>query len=116
VHRRLWPALARVGSERADWQMRGLGIEALALLKTVDEAPARSVRAKSADLEKRLLLRAHEVHTETGAHAKELESWTHFAARENLALPSLEDAKRALEACADALAARYNTRVRLPWR
>jgi hypothetical protein len=121
VHRRLWPALVGVATARASWQLDGLSADARAILDGIGDEEWRSDRlpiaiaGKAKDavtaLDDRLLLRGHEVHTESGAHARVLERWERWAAREQvIALPEAE-ARAALEAAVAALPAR----ARLPW-
>src|SRR2546428_11354188 len=76
VHKRLQPAVAAVGRAREPWQMRGLSPAARRLLARVDRD--ESVRASgppSKELQERLLVNAHEVHTESGRHETVLEPW-----------------------------------------
>ncbi len=102
VHRRLWPALYAVGSAREPWQTRGLSPAARALLNQV---PIRAAGPPVRELEKRLLVRAREVHTEAGRHEIELEAWPKSRM-------SVERAKQELEAAAIATGARI---AQLPW-
>ena len=107
VHRRLWPALAGVGSAREEWQMRGLSPAARRLLARVDEE--KSVHASGAaakELQKRLLVDAHEEHTASGKHVTVLKSWPR---------PRLAPAqgRRQLEEAAAAIGAKATA---LPWR
>ncbi len=133
VHRRLWPALVAVGISRADWQLERLSRAALSFLERVErEGPVRSdlvkhvkgVRGSSRkvgelvrDLEKRLLLHSEPVHTESGAHAKSLESWGHWAARVDLGgtMTSAKEGKTVLETAARALCGHSSAAPRLPW-
>jgi hypothetical protein len=114
VHRRLWPALFAVASARDAWQTSGLSPQARRLLAQVEDAGLvrmdalpriKPVATAARDLERRLLVLGDEIHTETGAHAKVLESWAH--AHERLRLPrsrpSSADGRRDLEAAAAAL-------------
>lgn len=76
VHKKLWPAVAAVGSAREPWQMRGLSSAAKKLLARVDhEESVRASGTASKELQERLLVRAREVHTESGRHATILERW-----------------------------------------
>lgn len=113
VHRRLWPALAAVGKERAAWQTTKLGRAARTLLARVDgEDQVRASGAAVKELELRLLVHGGQVHTAAGAHATELESWDVFARRERLGrLPAIAAARAELEHAAAALGAT----ARLPW-
>ena len=130
VHRRLWPALVAVGISRADWQLERLSRAALSFLERVErEGPVRSDRVKGVrggsrkvgelvrDLEKRLLLHSEPVHTESGAHAKSLESWGQWAARVDLGgtMTSAKEGKTVLGTAARALCGRSSAAPRLPW-
>lgn len=94
VHRRLWPALLAIGTAAERWQTRGLPASARSLLRSVEaegivrtdalqsRAPhGAKLGAAARELEARLLVYADEVHTESGAHAKQLEAWPHWSAR-----------------------------------
>ena len=65
-----------------------------------------------------MLVHSDEVHTETGKHAKRLQTWSHFARRLKLPeaeLPS-EEAKQVLQAAVGRMAGvTRGARVRLPW-
>jgi hypothetical protein len=104
VHERLWPALHAVGRSREAWQVAKLSKEALALLATVDDNGIRAKGAAAKLLEVRLLVDAHQVHTDTGRHETELRAWP----TSDL---SVSEAKRALEVAAKAIGAEG----RLPW-
>lgn len=82
VHRRLWSALLALGLANEDWQFQGLSSDGAALLRRVEEAgELRASGAAAAELERALLVHAAQVHTESGGHAKILESWTHWMKR-----------------------------------
>jgi hypothetical protein len=92
VHRELWGRIYSIGTAREDWQLKKLSPAAKLLLKTLDECGTvkttelgRSFGSKPGDtareLERRLLVHAEQVHTESGAHAKILESWDSWAMR-----------------------------------
>jgi len=114
VHRRLWPAFLAVASARDEWQTRGLSAGALRLLADVDEhGRKRAAGAAVKELELRLLVHAEEVHTESGRHEIELESWSAWARRRRCKPARSSAAARAeLEAAVDALGA---PRTVLPW-
>jgi hypothetical protein len=99
IDRRLHPELAAVGGERADWQLQALAAAGAALLSDVDAA-GRPVRADALtvtgprgradvvrDLERRLLVATDEIHTESGRHAKVLQSWCVWAATTAVTAP-----------------------------
>jgi len=92
IHRDLWSRVYSIGVARDDWQMKSLSTEAIKLLKMVDRTGfletsklGKSSGAKPGDtareLEGRLLLNSHQVHTSSGAHAKVLETWNAWAKR-----------------------------------
>ena len=110
VHRRLWPAVCAVGGAREDWQLAGLSAQAQWLLAGTDaagkvqtndliSARRKELPKSGRELERRLLVHATEIHTSSGAHAKVLETWRHWAERTGfLTNPvSVSDAKRDLE-------------------
>ncbi len=76
VDRKLWPAIAAVGRAREPWQMRGLSPAARRLLSRVDrDGSVRASGAASKQLQERLLVNAHQEHTESGRHETVLEPW-----------------------------------------
>ncbi|MGC2288368.1 MAG: hypothetical protein WA688_00725 [Thermoplasmata archaeon] len=95
VHRRLFPALERVARARAPWQMAGLSKGRRRLLVLIDRAgliqsdPFSSgvgpgwvgTSADLRDLGRRLLVLTRSVHTSSGAHALQGESWAAWRKR-----------------------------------
>ena len=76
VHKRLQPSVAAVGRAREPWQMRGLSPAARRLLARVDrDGSVSATGAASKELQERLLVNAHEDHTESGRHETVLEPW-----------------------------------------
>jgi hypothetical protein len=123
VHRRLFPALLAVARSREAWQTKGLSAAERRLLRQVDEeGPLRTdlmpgARDAARTLEARLLVHTASVHTETGAHAKALEGWAHWARRVR-ARPaaSADEGRRQIEQAVEAMAAATGGRGRLPWQ
>ncbi len=131
VHRKLWPTLLAIASAREQWQMKGLSRKARHLLQIVDQngevrtdrlpfssTTKRSPWAKAArELEERLLVYAEQFHSETGAHAKRMESWEHWRKRIGLSLERIDSklAMHQLEELIYDLNERYKARARLPW-
>lgn len=118
IHRPLWPAIVSIGTAREPWQMDKLSKEAKALLSKVDketrvEATGDAVR----ELEKLLLVQAESYHTESGAHAKAIQTWQSWAAAVRLKKSQLTptDAKAQLEKVVDRLNNQFNARGNLPW-
>lgn len=116
VTRRLWPALVAVATAGEHWQTAGISPAALRLLERVradgplstdqlarDTPTRRELAAAAKELERRLLVRSEQVHTETGAHARVLDTWERFArARLKGRLPGPDAARAALEKAAQA--------------
>ena len=116
VHRSLWPAFLAVACAREPWQFRGLSDSARSLLQRVDrcEGPVRTTGAAVKELEARLLTAAHEIHTESGRHEMELESWHTWSVRVGCAaMQSIPHAREVLEQAATMLGAPLKA---LPWR
>ena len=131
VHRRLWPALVRIGEARAPWQLDGIGPAGLRLLAQVerdgtvrsDQEPvrfpdgSRGVRAALHDLDRRLLILGSSVHTITGTHALEAQSWVFWKAATGIDRFSgtVEAAERVIEAAAAPLTPGIEVRALFPW-
>lgn len=130
VHRKLWPALVAIGRSRETWQMNGLSRKARNLLQIVDRKGAlRTDRLPSPpkknspwreairELEDRLVIYAEEFHTETGAHAKRLESWKYWVTRKKSKHQEMnpDEAKRQLSEIVLAMNKKFKAKGRLPW-
>ncbi len=132
VHRRMWPALARVGTARSGWQTDGLGVVPRRLLSVIDrEGQIRSdrlpvdfapgvqgFRPALRELERRLLVLTRPVHTTPGAHALEAESWNSWTSRVGVArfTGSERSAQRVIEAAARRLTPGVPPGALVPWR
>lgn len=95
VHRRLWSALFSVATSREPWQTINLSANAWTFLTLaekkgslrsdqIEKSPDFSIRALGrtvTELERRLLIHSDEIHTETGAHSRYIETWQHWADR-----------------------------------
>lgn len=133
VHRDLWSEVLAIGIAQEPWQMKGLSASAQALLKTVEESgalrtdkiglPVSKITPKSKpgdtarELERKLLIHAEQIHTESGAHAKVLETWNHWSKRTGFAEPAIQadQAKRNLEERLRKLNNEFGATARLPW-
>ena len=131
VHRSLWHALFAVANSREPWQLSKITPSARLLLAKVTReeilrtdrlpefhsAKSKAPQEAARELEKRLLVYSKEVHTETGAHAKELETWEHWAGRIGLARrkTTSEQAKGQLEQRLTLLNTRFGAAAQFPW-
>ncbi len=131
IHHRLWSALLSIGMAQESWQLDNLPDTARTLLEKVSKQHVlradhlrniESFKTKSLSeairtLEKRLLMYTESIHTETGAHAKILETWTEWANRvgftEKLVKP--EQGKKTFEDILTSLNKQFAAHARLPW-
>ena len=132
LHRSLWPAIVVIGLAHEPWQIEKLGAKAQQMLAKLsrddelrtDEIPWTGGAKKDSpgeaarQLERRLLVYSEEVHTESGAHAKRLESWERWAKRVGLASSTMSpaQAKKMLEDVLTALNQQFKAKGRLPWQ
>jgi hypothetical protein len=114
VHRRLWPALAAVGSAREPWQLAGLSPAAGRLLDNVDRSgEVRAAGAPVKELERKLLVHSEQVHTESGRHETRIEPWPAWARRVGVEpLRSAAAGRQLLEKASAAIGAPSSA---LPW-
>jgi hypothetical protein len=131
VHRKLWPAILSIGSSRESWQLTRLTPAARQLLAMVDKAghirtDEISMKAKlrrqtvgdaARELEYRLLVHSREIHTETGAHAKVLDSWKFWVKRVRFTGKKMtpDNAKKRFEMVLVSLDRNFDSRNSLPW-
>jgi hypothetical protein len=131
VHRSLWADFLAVASARESWQVKQLSPAAKFLLRMVDDTgwtrsdkvncPKRFESVKlghvARELEYKLLIHTEEFHTESGAHAKQLESWRHWVSRIGFdgEAGKSTHAKQALETLLVKLNDAYGAKGRLPW-
>jgi hypothetical protein len=111
VHRRLFAALVDAGVRADD---AGVSPDARALLETV-RREGSGVRGKGKpvkELETRLLVHGHQVHTDSGRHETELEAWPTFAARVGVAAGARED----LEGAVAEMNRAVGGNGKLPWQ
>ena len=131
VHRQFWPSLLAVATSKEQWQMRNLPDTAQKVVKLLKTAgPARSdelsigtvgrkeVSESVRILERRLLIHSQQVHTESGAHAKVLESWESWAASAKLKTGEISVAKgkKSFEQRLQELNERFDGKATLPWQ
>lgn len=124
VSEALWPALVRVATSSAPFQLQGLSELSRSLLVQVDRprradelesgATPKAVREAVSDLEQRLLIYCRDEHTERGNHVRVLIPWKIWQREHGIparSLPSLAEAQARFERAVDAWPG-----VRLPWR
>jgi hypothetical protein len=131
VHRPLWPAVVGVGQAQEAWQTKGLSAVARALLERTQKegelrpdelVEGRSAKAASfgpfiTELEKRLLVQAEQIHTESGAHARVVYSWANWVKARGLGEKPLAPAagRAKIEAVVSRWNASLGTKAKLPW-
>lgn len=130
VHRRLWSELVTIGSARERWQLQALRVATKSLLKQVELAgalttveavwPAKAemkVGAAALELERRLLVVGTQFHSQSGAHEKRLETWSHWIKgnRFKPAKISSAAAKNHLEQLLSGLNEKFGASATLPW-
>jgi hypothetical protein len=130
----LWPQVVAIGLACEAWQLAGLSEHARALLTLTREAgefradqisnwpfSAKSASPGSAsrELEERLLVYADSIHTESGSHAKRLQTWEHWAMEAGFDIAGLgevEQAKIELEMRLSKMNAQSSAQAKLPWQ
>lgn len=130
IRRPLWPDFLAIATSREDWQVTSLSMDARRLLHIVERkgrARTDSLTQRSSfkgkvgdaarELERRLLVRSVEEHTETGAHAKILTTWSEWSSSVNLKAKRVEvdRAKAKFEGILTSLNKRHGGEGRLPW-
>lgn len=89
VHRRIWPALFGVAMSADPWQNKDIGFHARRIFKCVTQrdfvrsddqnifGKMSTVERRSSirELERRLVVHSIDTHTESGTHAKTLQTW-----------------------------------------
>jgi hypothetical protein len=130
VHRRLWPPLFAIATARQPWQLADMPKTAKSMLRMVDRRgnllmdemrSSRTAKELGGDariLETRLLVFGDDVHTDSGAHVKRIETWPRWANRVGLAtgeLPPVDDARQELEEIVARLNQKFDADAILPW-
>ena len=128
VHRELWGRIYSIGVAREDWQVSKLSPVAKQLLKALDNQgllqtnklgkefgpkPAETAR----ELESRLLVHANQIHTESGAHAKVIETWPTWAERARFRgkASNPASARQFLEQRLTQMNEEFGGKGKLPW-
>lgn len=128
VHRSIWEQVYAIATDRAIWQTKGLSKAAKDLLNTIEiEATLESsqlamtgVKVGDAirELEVRLLIHSAQVHTDSGAHAKIVETWDTWADRAGLKERRTDPdvAKEFLADRVKELNHQFGSCAKLPWQ
>ena len=128
INKRLWPSLLNAVRSRAAWQRGNLSAEAQALHRAVQRhrsiradrlrtQPASTRGAVIRELEKRLLVHATSVHTETGTHQKLLRAWSQWCTDVDYSFERYPPARgrEELDEAARVLADNVEAAAKLPW-
>lgn len=130
VHRKLWSEVFAIGTSYAPWQLKDLSKSAGALFEKVNKQGSlrtdqlewpKSEKTKPGDLartlEKRILVYTEQFHTDSGAHAKLLESWKIWAKRIDFKPEPIspEEAQRKIEGIVKRLNSQFKASASLPW-
>lgn len=129
IHRRLWPPVLAIAVSRAPWQMRKLSETTQEILCLVEKRgqlrgdslknsyDRHEIRTTVRELERRLLIKSQDVHTESGTHAKMLESWSYWSKVKHVkATLSAAAAMKQMEELLAALNAGFGGKAKLPWQ
>lgn len=130
IRRPLWPDFLAIATSREDWQTKNLSTDARRLLhiietkgsirtdKLTQRPPLKGKVGDAArELERRLLIYSKEEHTETGAHAKVLTTWSEWSSAVKLKAKRVEvhRAKSRFEVILASLNKSHGGEGRLPW-
>lgn len=118
VDKTLWRDFFSVATAKATWQTQGLSREERSLLRRVELGDPVRAGKGSKTLESRLLAHGRNIHTETGAHAKVLTSWSactrklgfRFRAKDSIV------SRRPFEERIDSWKNEYGKQATLPWQ
>jgi hypothetical protein len=119
VHRELWNHVYSIGVAREEWQLTKLSASARRVIEKLDdgEEPGPKLGDTARELESRLLVHAEQIHTESGKHAKVIETWDAWARRAGFR-PRRQDpaaARRFLEQRLSNINRKHNGAGKLPW-
>ena len=128
VYRELWNRVYSIGVAREEWQLKKLPANAAELLKVLDKTGSLQTNKVgkqfgpkpgeiARELELRLLIHARQVHGESGAHTKILETWQAWAKRvgHRARSNSAAAARRFLEEHVARINKEHGAAARLPW-
>ncbi|MCR4314964.1 MAG: hypothetical protein NUW37_01300 [Planctomycetes bacterium] len=124
IHRKLWPAFFTIVRETRPWQKKALKDDSKALLKIVAEegrvrsdeivwTHSRKLGDATRDLERKLLVYCKELHSDSGAHFKEILTWETWKDERNVH-PEQMDYSLAISEIESAAKSLY-PKAKLPW-
>ena len=86
--------------------------------RSPDAQRSESASQAARELENKLLVHGEQFHSDSGAHAKRLETWEHWAERVGFAdkLPTVDQAKATFEKIVTSLSQHCEGNGKLPWK
>ena len=128
VHRDLWNRIYSIGVAREEWQVKKLSANARRMLARLDSAGRMQTNSAgkefggkpgdvARELELRLLIHAEQVHTESGKHAKVIETWDAWKKRIGFRARATDPvaARRFLDQRLAVINKKHNGNGQLPW-
>ena len=128
VHRELWNHIYSIGVAREDWQVKKLSPKARRYLKIIDAAgslqtakgrnwPGPIPADVANELESRVLIHTEQIHTESGKHARLIETWDAWAIRASFRAHANDPvaARHVLEQRLALINEKHDGRGKLPW-
>ena len=114
----LWRDFFSVATAKATWQTQGLTTEERSLLRRIESGDPVRAGKGAKTLETRLLAHGKNVHTETGAHAKVLTSWSSCAQELGFRFRGKDPlaSRRLFEERIDSWKNEYGKKATLPWQ
>lgn len=114
----LWRDFFSVVTAKERWQTRGMTSAERTLLRRVESGERVRGAKHAKDLEARLLVHSQNVHTESGAHAKELTSWAACMKERKFRFRAKDPkaSKTPFEERVATWAAELGKRSKLPWQ
>jgi hypothetical protein len=129
VYRTMWPYIFAVATANEGWQTNDLSIAAKSLFEQLQKKERLNTSKLhqvkgiklgdvTRELEQRLLVHTEQIHTESGAHAKIVETWSSWADRVGMKDRTVEPeaAKRSLQERVEQLNRKFRAKARLPWQ
>lgn len=126
VHRLLWDALFSILTQPISRQVNSLSPGAKKLLSHLqkkaclraDEIDQANVTAFIKELDLALLIRTESIHTDSGKHIKQMETWSHFLTRRGICFSAtpVALAKEKIESAVASVTGNCDKPYLLPWQ